>query len=434
MLLLAATSGFAQESTHEDKPAPADVGDLQGPFREAFEAALRRDPLFPRMREFLEPLPPFFRDTQLTLKPRSYYFDLHDSDLPDSRAFTLGGSLAYRSGWLLDTFSIGAEGYTSQRITGTNEERTLLLDEDDSYTVLGQAYAELRYEDQYLTVFRQRLDLPYLNASDSRMTPNTFEAYTLRGTFLKQFQYTGGYVAKIKPRNENQFISMSERAAGTGSEGLYMAGVLCTPFDRVHVGAIDHYVKDTINIFYAESEYQHPLTEEVGLKLGLQFTDQRSVGDDLITGSGFDTRVASAHLAIGFRSAILRAAFSSTDSEERIRSPWGSYPGYLSLMQKDFARAGEDAWLVGLSYDFERLGLTGLSAFVNYAEGNAARDPDTRGHLPDQREVDLTFDYRFHDEWAPGLWLRVRGSFVHQEKASDVTQLRVIVNYEFPIF
>jgi hypothetical protein len=213
-----------------------------------------------------------------------------------------------------------------------------------------------------------------------------------------------------------------------------MGGVLWTPFDRVHVGAIDHYVKDAINIFYAESEYQHPLTEEVGLKLGLQFTDQRSVGDDLITGSGFDTRVASARVAIGLRSAILRVAFSSTDSEERIRSPWGSYPGYLSLMQRDFARAGEDAWLVGLSYDFERLGLAGLSAFVNYAEGNAARDPDTGGHLPDQREVDLTFDYRFHEEWVPGLWLRVRGSFVHQEKASDVTQLRVILNYEFPVF
>ena len=49
-LLLVATYGVAQESTHEDQPAPANVEDLRGPFQDAFEAILRREPLFPRTR------------------------------------------------------------------------------------------------------------------------------------------------------------------------------------------------------------------------------------------------------------------------------------------------------------------------------------------------------------------------------------------------
>lgn len=423
-----------QESTQEGKPAPAEIEDLHGPFREAFRAVLRHEPLFPGMRDILEPLPPFFRDTRLALKSRSYYFDIHDSDSSSGNAWAYGGSLAYQSGWLFETFSVGAEVFTSQRIAGHNEARTLLLEDDESYAVVGESYGQIRFRGQHLKVFRQRLDVPYLNGHDSRMTPNTFEAYTLQGTFLKRFQYIGGYVDKIKPRNQDQFIRLSERATGSGSEGLYMAGVLWTPFDRAHAGVVNHFVDDTLNVLYAESEYEQPLTNEIGLKLGFQFTDQRSVGEDLLTGASYDTRVASARLAVGFRNAILTAAFSTTDSEERIRNPWGSYPGYISLMQRNFNRADEDAWLVGLSYDFKALGAPGLSAFVNYAHGNGARDSASREHQPDQSEVDLTFDYRFHEEWVPGLWLRLRGSFLHREKDNDVTELRVIVNYEFPIF
>lgn len=103
-------------------------------------------------------------------------------------------------------------------------------------------------------------------------------------------------------------------------------------------------------------------------------------------------------------------------------------------MQRDFDRADEDAWLVGLAYDLTRLGLPGLSTFANYAEGRGARDATGGGHLPDQRDVDLTLDYRVHEEWLPGLWLRLRGSVLKVERGERVELLRVIVNYELPIF
>jgi hypothetical protein len=116
----------------------------------------------------------------------------------------------------------------------------------------------------------------------------------------------------------------------------------------------------------------------------------------------FDTHVVGAQIATSFYNVIVRAAFSSTDSEERIRSPWGSYPGYIGLMQRDFNRADEDAWLLGLSYNFKGPGVEGLSAFANYAEGNDARDPGTGGDLPDQEELDFTVDHRFPRKWYRG--------------------------------
>jgi hypothetical protein len=139
-------------------------------------------------------------------------------------------------------------------------------------------------------------------------------------------------------------------------------------------------------------------------------------------------------VAASFRSAILTLAFGTTDSEATIRSPFGPYAGYLSLMQEDFNRASEDAFGVGASFHFRRLGLPGLSAHGLAAWGRDAKDPATRQSLPDQRELDATLDYRFEDGVLRGLWLRLRFSNVDIEDSSrDSNELRFIVNYELPV-
>ena len=54
------------------------------------------------------------------------------------------------------------------------------------------------------------------------MVPNTFEAVMLSGK-LDWFRYDVGYVWKIKPRDSNDFISMSRQAgAGGDDEGLVL--------------------------------------------------------------------------------------------------------------------------------------------------------------------------------------------------------------------
>ena len=206
-----------------------------------------------------------------------------------------------------------------------------------------------------------------------------------------------------------------------------------SPSEEFSIGAINFLGKDYLNILYAETEYTHLLTQEVGLKLEAQFTDQRSIGDDLLTGSAFHTWVIGGRAAVSFENAILTLAFSTTDDDARIRNPFGSYPGFLSLIQRDFFRADEDAWLVGLSYTFSRLGLPGLSAFANYARGVDARDADTGEVLGDHTEFDLTLDYRVKEGIWRGLWLRLRGSVLKEDAADERSkEVRIILNYSIP--
>jgi len=67
------------------------------------------------------------------------------------------------------------------------------------------------------------------------MVPNTFEGYTLRGIIGDEkssgaLKYVAGYVSKIKERNQDRFVWMSEDAGADVQRGTIMGG-LCTPGD-----------------------------------------------------------------------------------------------------------------------------------------------------------------------------------------------------------
>ncbi len=376
------------------------------------------------------------RDSEVVANPRSYYLSRRDLDDDRQNATAFGGSFFYRSGLWRERLSIGATVFSSWKLVGKDRHdgSRLLRAGQRSYSVVGHLFARLKHEEHELTLYRQELDLPYVNKRDNRMIPNTFEGYTLRGNF-PTLQYGVGHLTRMKKQDEDRFRPMSESAGvpGSTSKGLSFAGVRYAPSDGFMVGAINYFGKDYLNIFYTEAAYTRSLPNGLGLKLSAQFTDQRSVGDDLLTGSDFNTHVGGARLALSYEGAILTLAFSTVDDEERIRSPFGSYAGYLSLMQRNFFRADEDAWLVGFSYNFRRVGWKDLSLFADFARGVGARDADIDTPLGDHTELDLTIDYKISEGRWRGLWLRVRGSILKQDGANERSkEVRIIINYEIP--
>jgi hypothetical protein len=80
---------------------------------------------FPALREAMSELPPFFRDTDLKVRLRTFYFNRQNDNDTASEAWALGGWVQYASGWLLDTFAIGSiaspwgswPGYLSLMVT-----------------------------------------------------------------------------------------------------------------------------------------------------------------------------------------------------------------------------------------------------------------------------------------------------------------------------
>lgn len=136
----------------------------------------------------------------------------------------------------------------------------LLAPGREGYTVLGQLYGKIKpYDRNEARLYRQAYDSPYINKNGGGMTPNTFEGYTLHGAIGDEkngpaLQYAVGYVPKIKERNSDQFVYMSEAAGAKVKRGTVAGGRRFT-HGAFAVGAGEYYTPDIMNIFYAEAKH-----------------------------------------------------------------------------------------------------------------------------------------------------------------------------------
>jgi hypothetical protein len=106
------------------------------------------------------------------------------------------------------------------------------------------------------------------------------------------------------------------------------------------------------------------------------------------------------------------------------------YTGSLLL---GFDRAGEQATLIKLSYDFSDLGLKGVSAYAHYSHGWTSA-----GSAPlSENEFDFSVQWRPEGAALKGLWLRgiyCRADTTQAGTQTSLRDLRLIANYTFLLF
>src|SRR5258705_6320113 len=231
---------------------------------------------FPAVGDTMSKLPSFFRDTDLNVHFRTFYFNRQKDNGTASEAWAMCGWIQYVSGWLLDTFAMGTTYYLSAPLYAPdNSPGSLLLTPGQgAISVVGEAWGAFRYREYaLLRGGRVRIEDGYLNPQDNRMVPNTFEGVTVSGK-LDWVRYDVGYLWTIKPRDSNDFISMSQQAGASGKgEGVVLGSVALTPIKDLLIYLGNDYALDALNTIFLKSEYTHPLTKDLKLQPGLQFTD-----------------------------------------------------------------------------------------------------------------------------------------------------------------
>jgi hypothetical protein len=382
------------------------------------------------------------RDTTFDVQLRSFYLDRENFDTSESQAWTLGGSAGFKTGYFGEVAAVGATVFTSQRLYGPHDkDGTQLLETGQKeYTVIGELYGQFRLTDQIVaTAGLHEIDTPFINTHDSLMTPNTFQLYAVQGaagsTDEMNLRFGAGYVEKIKPRNSDDFQSMSLAAGAPAGvdRGVYVAGANFKDAG-LSIGAIDYYSDDIINIFYSETKFSLPIVDRLSLRFGAQYTDQRSTGDDLLTGKPFSTDQYGLKVELALGPALLTTARTITaigtltdgKSGTDIRSPWGGYPGYTAVQIENFYRAGEDATLLRAAYNFPR--VTGLSIYGLWAKGST---PHVANQYA-QTEYDLNLQWVAGTRMLKGLTLLARYGHVAQGGPSDQheNELRLVLYYQ----
>ena len=188
------------------------------------------------------------------------------------------------------------------------------------------------------------------------------------------------------------------------------------------------------NQTFLKGEYTYPFTKDLKVQAGLQFTSQKSVGDERV--GDFWTWNVGTGARVVWRGLQLGAAMHFTGADDNIRTPWGTWPGYLSLSVTDFDRANEKAFGVGLKYDFGGsllpFALPGLSTQLIFAAGFDRENPANGAKLANTYEGDL--DIIYNVPAVKGLSFRFRNAYVGRGNAGNpLMDFRIIVNYELDL-
>jgi len=384
-----------------------------------------------------------YDDATVTFHVRSYYLDRTNPSPPNNVAWAGGGWVGYETGWFFDVLRLGVVGYTSQPFAAPpGTDGTLLLAPRQlGYSVLGQAYGKLKLWGQEFTGYRQLINQPEVNPQDNRMTPNTFEAYTLGGT-LGDFTYFAGYIANEKTRNETQFRNMAQVAGAPAgvSEGMILGGLTFAPDDSFKARLSSYHVPEILTSGYADAAKMFSLTDDIDLRVSGQLMVQGSTGGHLLTGKAFSTWAGGVDVDLLWGPLTLTAIYTQTGSAAAYRTPYGTWAGYTSMIVKDFNRANEGAAMVGIKFDLAAVKLPAFSLTTNVVFGNGALNAATRSALSTNNEYDFTLDYLFANsavdwpKWLRPLWIRGRAALVDQYQNGGFTTIRdyrVILNYEW---
>ena len=119
-----------------------------------------------------------------------------------------------------------------------------------------------------------------------------------------------------------------------------LAGVRLTPLKGLRVDINDAWGDNMFNTFYTEADYLYPLNDDWKVRVSAQLTDQRAVGDANVDNAHerfWATQVGGVRGQVLYRDLTVTTAFSITADGNTIQTPWGSYPGYLSLIDRGIA-------------------------------------------------------------------------------------------------
>ena len=195
------------------------------------------------------------------------------------------------------------------------------------------------------------------------------------GAAGRRLRAGGGYVGEIKVRNADEFISMASAAGAPDGvdRGVYVAGANYKTGD-LSIGAANYCSDDIINIFYSEMKIALPLSDTVRLQLALQYSDQGSIGDNLLRGAEFSSHQWGGKVELGVGGALFSAAYTNAGGDTDMQQPWSSFPGYTSVQVEKFNRDGEQAYMLRGAYKFRS--VNGLSAYGLWVNGST---PDAAG-------------------------------------------------------
>ncbi|MDY0195168.1 MAG: OprD family outer membrane porin [Sulfurovaceae bacterium] len=410
-----------------------------------------------------------FAEGKFTGQFRTFYIDRSYSGVIENNrnSLAVGGHLGYETAPWYD-LSLGVRLYSTNfmEIHGNNPRTTdsydpsLFGSDFESYTFIGELYANYKINNTNIKIGRQKLDTPLAGADDARMLPSLFEAVVISNTDIKDTTLIAAHVTKesvgtfgnayapagplglqsgyglgFANATNGRFRDMGNVALGgdVNTDGVTVAAAIYNGMPGLKLQAWDYYAYDILNAIYLQADYGWNATEALKLNASAQYINESDVGDRLA--GNVDSNFWAAKFGASYGDMAAYVAYSQTGSSDNspatkggIITPWGGMPAFTQAMAtRHQFFAGTDAWKVGASYNFKNLGLP-LLASVYYTSFDIGADNTYTNTAFKASESGFDVTYAL----AKNTEIRLRANYpIDFKPGLDWDEYRVIFNYNF---
>lgn len=353
-----------------------------------------------------------FKEGKVNGTLKSMYRDA-DISGQDSSGFALGGELGYVTGKLYG-FGAGFTFQTSHNL-GIDDNNPLEVDSSvaTSKSDLSEAYLSYTYGKTMLKIGRQYIDTPLISTSTSRMYNDIMEGATITNTSLPDTTLIAGVITQYQYR----FGDMENY-----DKNVYTLYALNKSVKGLEVTLQGTTQADERSLLFADLSYTLPMNFPV--TIGTQY-----LGDYADTAGEKDSYLYGFMVGTKLGGVGLSAYYNKTAKDGDVTYGYGQGSDwtYNSVQWLTGVTAGTESYQAKLSYDFEQVGIKGLSAFTRYAIFDNSVNASN-----DAKEWNLDVKYKFQGAMK-GFETRLRYADISYDQSGKPNEhdFRFIANYNF---
>ena len=388
----------------------------------------------------------FIEDSKASLELRNFYLNRDFREDPGQNKreeWAQGFILNLESGYTQGTvgFGVDAIGMLGIKLDSSPDRSgTDLLPRnsrnraEDDYSKLGVT-GKVRFAESQLRVGTLLPKMPYLQYSNSRLLPQTFEGWQLQSKDLERATFTLGEIDRVVQRN----VSGSDKLALNNKNGRFGGS---PESDELRFAGVDYAINPQLLASYHYAELsdiyrqhflglQHTLALGPGkLKSDLRYFSNSEAGQELA--GDIDNRVINGMFTYSAAGHSLGLAYQKMLGDDGFTYVNGATPYLTNFLQiNDFAGPDQRSWQLRYDFDFASVGVPGLTFMTRYVRGDQVDLAVGEGR---EWERDTDIAYAFGDGPLKNLKVTWRNATYRSSFVRDLDENRLILSYIVPLW
>ncbi|MBI6567600.1 OprD family porin [Pseudomonas synxantha] len=383
----------------------------------------------------------FLADSTASLNLRNFYFnrDFRQANAPQSKreewaqAFMLDVKSGYTEGLVglgLDVYgALGVKLDSSDARAGTGLLPNAFGDAGPGeYTDVSGVF-KAKVSKTVLKVGGLMPKSPVLLSSDARLMPPLFNGAALVSQDIDKLMLDVGQFRSVNFRNaSSNDADLRTANFAASSDRFNYAGATYSFTPRLTASFWRGELEDVYQQNYYGVQASHRLGKW-SLDGNLGYFDSNDSGGS--RAGTIDSRLTSLLVSASRGGHTWRLGYQDNHGKSALPFLQDADPNVANVVQiLDFTRAGERSWQARYDYNFDALGIPGLSFFTRYLRGD---DFKVAGRDGKEWERDLDVSYVIQSGALKNVAIRWRNAMVRSDALGEVDENRLILSYSIPL-